>query len=69
MWDKQGGVPGSGDYPIRDRTAFSIELSVTAPVREWDGQRVRIMLEENAVFEDGRARYLDGRQRELHLVR
>jgi Xaa-Pro aminopeptidase len=69
MWDKQGGVPGSGDYPIRDRTAFSIELSVTAPVPEWDGQRVRIMLEENAVFEDGRARYLDGRQTELHVVR
>jgi len=69
MWDRQGGVPGSGDSPIRDRTAFSIELSVTAPVPEWDGQRVRIMLEENAAFEDGRVRYLDGRQRELHVVR
>jgi Xaa-Pro aminopeptidase len=69
LWDRQEGVPVRGDYPIHDRTAYSIELSVTAPVAEWNGQEVRIMLEENAVFEDGRVRYLDGRQTELHLIR
>ncbi|MEL7474221.1 MAG: M24 family metallopeptidase [Planctomycetota bacterium] len=69
MWDKQGGVPGTGDYPIRDRTCYAIELSVTVPIPEWGGQRVRVMQEEDAVFEDGVVRYLDGRQTELHLVR
>jgi len=69
MWDKQDGVPGKGDYPIHDRTAYSIELSVTAPVPEWGGQDVRIMLEEDAFFEDGHVEYLDGRQTELHVVR
>ncbi len=69
MWDKQGGVPGKGDYPIHNRTAYSIELSITAPVPEWNGQEVRIMLEEDAYFEDGRVEYIDGRQLKLHIVR
>ncbi|MEO1583142.1 MAG: M24 family metallopeptidase [Planctomycetota bacterium] len=69
MWDKQGGVPGTGDYPIRDRTCYAIELSVTVPIGEWGGQEVRIMQEEDAVFVDGAVRYLDGRQTELHVVR
>jgi len=69
MWDKQGGVPGAGDLPIVNRTCYAIELSITEPVAEWGGHPVRIMLEEDAVFEDGRVTYLDGRQTELHLVR
>lgn len=69
MWDKQGGVPGTGEYPIRNRTCYAIELSVTVPISEWGGQLVRIMQEEDAVFEDGRVRFLDGRQTELHLIR
>lgn len=69
MWDKQGGVPGAGEYPIHDRTAYSIELSIEAPIPEWDGQRVRIMLEEDALFEGGRVEYIDGRQTELLVIR
>lgn len=37
MWDKQGGVPGAGDYPVRDGTCNAIELSITVPVEEWGG--------------------------------
>jgi len=69
MWDKQGGVPGTGEYPVHNRTAYSIELSVTVPIPEWDGQEVRIMLEEDAFFENGRVQYIDDRQTELHVVR
>ncbi|MEC9372349.1 MAG: M24 family metallopeptidase [Planctomycetota bacterium] len=69
MWDKQGGVPGTGEYPIHNLTAYSIELSIKAPVAEWGGQEVRIMLEEDAVFEDGRVEYIDGRQTALHVIR
>ncbi|MFK7961165.1 MAG: M24 family metallopeptidase [Phycisphaerales bacterium] len=69
MWDKQGGVPIRGDLTIHDRTAYAIELSVSVPVAEWGGQDVRIMLEEDAVFADGRVRYLDGRQTQLRIVR
>jgi len=69
LWDNQISVPDRGDYPLHDRTAYSIELSVMAPVPEWNGQEVRIMLEEDAAFEDGRVEYLDGRQTELHVIR
>jgi Xaa-Pro aminopeptidase len=69
MWDKQGGVPGTGEYPIRNRTAYAIELSIVEPIPEWGGKTVRIMLEEDAVFEDGVVSYIDGRQTELHVIR
>lgn len=69
MWDKQDGVPGTGEYPIRANTAYAIELSIVETVPEWGGQEVRIMLEEDAVFEDGRVEYIDGRQTELRVVR
>ncbi|MGD1916895.1 MAG: M24 family metallopeptidase [Phycisphaerales bacterium] len=69
MWDKQGGVPGSGEYPIRDNTAYAIELSILEPIPEWDGMEVRFMLEEDAVFEVGRVTYIDGRQTKLHVIR
>ncbi|MEM0982746.1 MAG: M24 family metallopeptidase [Planctomycetota bacterium] len=69
MWDKQGGVPGTGDYPLYDGTAYSIELNVTVPIPDWDNQDVRIMLEEDAFFKDGRVRYIDGRQTELFVIR
>ena len=68
LWDHQSGVPGPGDYPIYPDTAYSIELSVAAPVAEWDGQVVRFMLEEDA-FHDGSAiRFLDGRQTEPWII-
>ena len=69
MWDMQGGVPGTGDYPLYPMTAFSIELNVAVPIPEWGGQEVRIMLEEDAWFDGERCRWFDGRQTELLLVR
>lgn len=69
MWDQQGGVPGTGEYPIHDNTAYAIELSILEPIPEWGGKEVRIMLEEDAVLQDGRVTYLDGRQTELHVIK
>ena len=68
MWDKQGGVPGTGDYPLHPNTAFSIELNAAVPVPEWDGQDVRIMLEQDAFFDGDHVWYIDGRQTALHLI-
>ncbi|MEM9064780.1 MAG: M24 family metallopeptidase [Planctomycetota bacterium] len=69
MWDKQGGVPGTGDETIRNWTCYAIELSITEPIAEWGNQRVRIMMEEDALFQGGTVSYIDGRQTELHIVR
>ncbi|NIP80482.1 MAG: M24 family metallopeptidase [Gemmatimonadetes bacterium] len=70
LWDRQEGVPGRGELPVRPDTWFSIELQATSPVPEWDGQAVRMALEEEArVDGDGKVRWVHRRQRDFHLVR
>ncbi len=68
LWDRQEGVPGVGDYPLFDDTVYSIELNIVKSVPEWNGQDVRIMLEEEALLADGAMRWLDGRQESLYLI-
>lgn len=68
LWDKQQGVPGAGDYPLYDNTAYSIELNARYEVPEWGGQDVRIALEEDAALVKGRMQWLDGRQTALYLI-
>ncbi|MGA0030600.1 MAG: M24 family metallopeptidase [Flavobacteriaceae bacterium] len=67
MWDSQGGVPYTGDYPLHLNTAYSIELNATVFIKEWD-KDVRIMLEEEAFFDENGVRYIDGRQEQLIVV-
>jgi hypothetical protein len=70
LWDRQEGVPGRGDVPLRPDTWFSIELQATSAVPEWDGQRVRMAQEEEALIDsDGSRRWVLRRQEEFHLVR
>jgi Xaa-Pro aminopeptidase len=70
LWDRQQGVPGRGDVPLRPNTWFSIELQATSPVPEWGGQPVRIALEEEALIDhDGSRRWVLRRQENFHLVR
>lgn len=68
LWDRQEGVPGQGDYPLFDHTCYAIELNARAEVPEWDSQVVRMALEEDAAFLEGRLRWLSGRQTCLHLI-
>ncbi|MEZ4703033.1 MAG: M24 family metallopeptidase [Rhodothermales bacterium] len=67
MWDSQGGVPGTGDFPLHPNTAYSIELNTTVAIPEWS-KDVRVMLEEDAFFDGAAVRYIDGRQTALWLV-
>ena len=67
MWDSQGGVPGSGDYPLHLNTAYSIELNAATYIEEW-GKEIRIMLEEDAFFDKTGVWYIDGRQKEIMMV-
>ena len=70
LWDRQEGVPGRGEVKVRPNTWFSIELQSTVPVPEWDGQEVRMALEEDAALdEDGDRHWVLQRQQDLHLVR
>jgi Xaa-Pro aminopeptidase len=64
MWDMQNGVPGSGDYPMHFKTAYSIELYAAVFVIEWN-KEIRIQLEEDGYFDETGFRYIDGRQTEI----
>ncbi len=67
MWDMQGGVPGSGDYPLYPNTAYSIELNAATMIPEWK-KEVRIMLEEDGYWDGKKFRYINGRQTEMYLI-
>ncbi len=67
MWDQQNGVPGNGDYRLAPNTAYSIELFAATEVQEW-GKLVRIMLEEDGVWDGQQFYYLDGRAQAIQLI-
>lgn len=67
-WEQQKGSPGTGDYPMRASTAYSIELNAIEAVPEWGGQEVRFMLEVDGFFTGEDFYYIDGRQTELLLI-
>ena len=69
LWDRQGGVPGAGDYPLFADTVHSIELNVLAAVAEWGGQDVQFALEQDAAFTRAGAFFLDQRQTGLILIK
>ena len=67
MWDSQDGVPGSGDYPLHENTAYAIELNTTVNIPEWN-KDIRIMLEEDGFWGPKGFKYINGRQENLILV-
>lgn len=67
MWDRQQGVPGSGDEALRVNTAYSIELNAASTIPGWK-QPVLMMLEEDAFFDASGVRYINGRQKTLFLL-
>jgi len=67
LWDQQKGVPGQGDYPLYENTAYAIELNAASFIEAW-GKEIRIMLEEDAFFDGTQVRYIDGRQTELLYI-
>jgi len=69
MWDNQGPTQGTGDWPLHRDTAYAIEGNIAVSLPEWGGQRVQIMLEQDALFDGKGVRYLAGRQTDWHLIR
>ncbi len=70
LWNRQDGVPVRGDYPLYSNTCYAIEMNNVYKVPEWDGQAVRMGLEEGGVFteEDG-CQFIDGRQTKLYIIK
>ncbi len=67
MWDSQGGVTGTGDYPLYYSTVYAIELNTTVEVKEWN-KDIRIMLEEDGFYGENGFRYINERQEEIKKI-
>jgi hypothetical protein len=67
-WE-QVNNPGRGDVKLVPNSCFTVELSVTMPVPEWDGKDFRLSIEQDVVFTGNSTAFLDGRQTKFHLVR
>lgn len=67
MWDQQEGVPGTGEYPLYENTAYAIELNVKVFIPEWD-REIRIMLEEDGFWGKDGFRYINERQTEIFKI-
>ncbi len=67
MWDAQGGVPGTGDYPLFANTVYAIELNTTVYLEEWK-RDIRVMLEEAGFYGEDGFRYVNGRQTKLLTI-
>ena len=68
MWDKQDGVPGSGDYAMQPNTAYSIELTAEVRLPEWGDEPLKMKLEQDGFFDGKTFRYIQPRQTQYHLV-
>ena len=67
LWDAQGGVVGTGDYPLYENTVYAIELNTTVTIPEWK-RDIRVMLEEAGFYGKGGHRYINGRQTTLLTI-
>jgi len=66
-WEQER-CEGRGDVKLQYNNGFTMELSVEGPVPEWNGQHVRMALEEDVIFTRDGCWPIDGRQTGFYLV-
>jgi Xaa-Pro aminopeptidase len=69
MYEKQEWVPGTGEHTLYPDTVYSIELSNSANVPEWDGELVGLGLEDEAVYTQAGIDWVDGYPRTYYLIK
>jgi len=69
LWDNQVNVPGKGDYRLYYDTCYAIELNIRTNLAEWEGQEIRIALEQDGAFIRSGVYFIDGRQTKFHLIK
>lgn len=65
--DNQTFLEYYGECLVYDNTCYALELNVTGPIPEWDGQMLMLGIETDIVVTGGKAEYFY-RQNELYLV-
>jgi Xaa-Pro aminopeptidase len=64
-----GGAPGRAGKPLRLGSYISIELNTATPVAEWDGQKVYVMMEDDAYLAEPGWKFFHPRQERWYLIR
>jgi len=57
------------EYPLYPNTIYAIEFSSTTSIPEWNGQDIRIGYEETGVYTEDGAKFIDGHQIKLYLIK
>jgi len=58
-----------GEYPVYLNTVYAMELDTLTSIPEWDGQDVRIVLEQTVAFSEKGLEYLGGRQTKWYVIK
>ncbi len=58
-----------GEVELVYNSTFTAELSVTLPVRGFDGKELRMAIEQMVAFTENGAYFLDGRQEEVYIIK
>ena len=64
-----GSAAGRASKPLRLGSYISIELNSSTPVAEWGGQRVFVMMEDDAYLTEQGWRFFQPRQERWYLIR
>ena len=66
--ESQEPIPRGG-YPVYLNTVYAMELDTKTSLPEWDGQDVRIVLEQTVAFAENGIEYLGGRQTKWYIIK
>jgi hypothetical protein len=67
-WEQED-TGGRGEVELVYNSTFTAELSVSVPVRGFDGKELRMALEQMVAFTERGAYFMDGRQEEIFFVK
>ena len=67
--ENQKFLEGTGEHKLYENTTYALEFSVSAAVPEWNNEVVRLGVEEDIVFKNGKASFADGRQEKLYIIK
>jgi Xaa-Pro aminopeptidase len=57
-----------GEVRMAYNTTYTVELSVTLAIAEWENEETPIPMEQDGAYTEGGAYFVDGRQTRFHLV-
>ena len=67
--ERQEGHVGTGNQKIYPNGSYSMEFSVAGVIPEWGDELVRLGVEEDMITTENGARFIDGRQENLYIIK